>query len=501
MRKLALINLSAILIFAMTMATGLRPAQAQATVTPAVNPALVVSFEGIVASTDMGIGQEFPQFTLALPDGRQVTVITGPYYFLLDSGFDIRVGDRMQVEAYYSLWYQDAYIAITLNNLTTGEILNLRDANGSPLWTNRGGPGYGGMGDCHGCSNGDATIFTFEGIVVSVNMGMGLEYPSFVMVLSDSSKITIMVGPYRYLVENNFTITVGDRMRVEAFRSLWPDNVYAAVELNDLTTGVTLTLREDDGSPLWTRNNGQQGSRGNAYGQDGNNRMGDCWGWIPPAGTLNITTLEGIVLSTHMAAGQEFPSFVLSLNGSGDVTILTGPYYLILQSGFDINIGDRMSVKGFPSLWYENTYVAVELNNLTTNDTLILRDGTGQPNWTGSQQFAERGFGYGGGAAYLDINPANLQALKCTIESVNPGIGQAYGSFTAMKGGKRLTFITAPNRFMLEKNFELRANERLKIRAYPSGLFDDIYVIEFIKNRETGRTLTLRNELGRPMWN
>ncbi|HET9532879.1 MAG TPA: hypothetical protein VFQ92_21165, partial [Blastocatellia bacterium] len=458
-----------------------------------VGLAPILTFEGVVENVDMAVSQEFPTFTLSLPDNSKVTIITGPYYYLLDSGFEIRVGDRLSVRAFLSLWYENTYVAVEITNLSTGETLVLRDAAGRPLWTNQGGPGNGGMGNCHGCGGGPVNIATFEGIVVSVDMACSQQYPSFTLALADGSKIIVMTGPYHYLVESGFVITVGDRVTVRALRSLWPDNTYTAVEITNLTTGATITMRTDDGKPLWMGQGGPGGPGG---------RMGDCSGWIPPnGGSVNIVTLEGTVLSLDMAAGQEFPTFTLSLPGVGVVTIVTGPYYFLLDSGFDIAVGDRLSVRAFESAWYEDTYVAVELKNLTTGETLVLRDASGQPVWPRSQQHADRGQGYGGGAAWFEVDSASLSTIKGPVRDMNTGIGEGYASYTVVKSGNRFTILAGPYRFMLENSFEVREGHRIKVRAYRLTRFDNLYVAVSIKNLATGKSLTLRDENGNPLWN
>jgi hypothetical protein len=230
--------------------------------------------------------------------------------------------------------------------------------------------------------------------------------------------------------------------------------------------------------------------------------MGDCTGWIPPGGgSVNIVSLEGTVVSVDMAAGQEFPTFTLSLPGDGQVTIITGPYYFLIESGFEIRVGDRLLVQAFLSLWYDDTYVAVKIWNLTTGDTLILRDASGQPVWPRSQQLGEGGMGYGGGAAWLEIDPASIRTIKGTVEGVNPGVGEGHASIIVVKsGGKRFSVLTGPYRFMLENSFEIRAGHRVKVRAYKSTQLETIYVAAMVNNKTAGKKLNLLDESGRPYW-
>jgi hypothetical protein len=90
------------------------------------------------------------------------------------------------------------------------------------------------------------------------------------------------------------------------------------------------------------------------------------------------TSLEGFVESVNLERGMGTPSFVIPASGK-KVTIIVSPYWALANALFEIRVGDNMSVLAFPSLQYENTYVAAELKNLTTGKVLTLRDDYGMP--------------------------------------------------------------------------------------------------------------------------
>lgn len=463
-----------------------------------------VTLDGVVESVTMCVSQEFPAITLGLAGGTSATVLTGPYYFLEDHDFRIRVGDHMTVEAFLSLWHENVYVAVALTNVTLGETMVLRDETGHPLWTAQGGPGSGGLGECHGGGAGPVDIVTTEGVVVAMNLGFSLQYPSITIARADGSKVTLVLGPYRYLVENGFEIAMGHRVRAEAFLTTWPDNTYAVVLLENLTTGVTLTLRTDDGKPLWVQYGGpgMPGGPGGPGGHgNGTSRMGDCSGWIPPEGGLmTIVTLEGVAVKVEMAPGQEFPTFDLALADSRLMTVVTGPYYMLLQAGFHISAGDRLRVRAFPSMWYEDTYVAVEIENLTTGETITLRDDSGHPLWTGAEQHGGRGIGFGGGAAWIDVPAGPMRVIQGPAENPGAGMGDGFSCLTVRKAnGKRFTIVGGPQWYELQQRFEVRANQRVRVQAYPTW-FDGVYVACTIKNKTTRDRLRLRDQDGRPLW-
>ncbi|MBI3949990.1 MAG: hypothetical protein HY314_06000 [Acidobacteria bacterium] len=222
-------------------------------------------------------------------------------------------------------------------------------------------------------------IVSLEGVVESVNLRIGQGTPSFTLAKANGSKVTVITGPYYILLENNFAINVGDQMVVRAFPSLF-ENTYVAVELKNLTTGAALTLRDENGFPLWTRGGGPGGPGRGHY-------CGANW---PIANPADIVSLEGAVGSVNMGIGQGFPSFTLTQAGGNTVTVITGPYYILLENDFEINVGDQMAVRAFPSLRLENTYVAIELKNLSTGAVLSLRDENGVPLWSNGPRRGRR---------------------------------------------------------------------------------------------------------------
>ena len=82
-------------------------------------------------------------------------------------------------------------------------------------------------------------------------MGPGMGHPSLTLPQPDGSRLTIMLGPYPFLAEKNFQVAVGNQVSVLAFQSYWDEKTFVAIEVRNLTTGSSLTLRQADGTPLW----------------------------------------------------------------------------------------------------------------------------------------------------------------------------------------------------------------------------------------------------------
>ena len=106
---------------------------------PNINLEAKTSLAGIVQSVDMAPGQGFPNFTLLVGD-QVFTVVAGPFWLLQQTNFQISKGDSLSVVAYPSLQHDGAYVAATINNLTTQKTIKLRDENGLPIGTQGASP-------------------------------------------------------------------------------------------------------------------------------------------------------------------------------------------------------------------------------------------------------------------------------------------------------------------------------------------------------------------------
>jgi hypothetical protein len=247
--------------------------------------------------------------------------------------------------------------------------------------------GAGQQPAAHAAANTE--ILTLAGTVTAVNLAAGQGMP-FITLLSNQGEVTIMIGPYRLLMDQKFEIKQNQVLEVKAFQDPRMPNTFAATELKDYGTGATVVLRSAAGMPQagrgsmgMMRGGGMRGM-GNAGGgtmhgmgggmMNGTGACADC-------ANLDLkgkTTLEGTVQAVSMAAGQGFPNVTL-LVGNNPQTIMTGPYRALQQDDFKISVGDRLSLVAYPSLQHENTFVAAAIDNLTAQKSIKLRDESGVP--------------------------------------------------------------------------------------------------------------------------
>jgi len=221
-------------------------------------------------------------------------------------------------------------------------------------------------------------IVTLAGSVTAVNMAPGEGMPTITL-QSSAGPVTVLVGPYRVLADSKFTITPGETLEIKAFPDLRIANVYVATELGNTATGATVVLRDASGMPRAGGRGGMMMHGGGramgvmrGAGAAATRDMGDCPYALSNYDLSARSVLEGTVESVDMAAGQGSPTFTL-LTGGKKVSVLACPYRLFLLADFRISVGDRLSVAAYLSTNVEASYLAAEINNLTTQKSLKLR--------------------------------------------------------------------------------------------------------------------------------
>ena len=87
---------------------------------------LVVS--GVVVALDSDL-------VVRTADGTELTLSLGPSWYRESSGVELAVGDEVQVSAFYE---GEELMVGTIENLSSGQALALRNESGQPLWSGRG---------------------------------------------------------------------------------------------------------------------------------------------------------------------------------------------------------------------------------------------------------------------------------------------------------------------------------------------------------------------------
>jgi hypothetical protein len=75
------------------------------------------------------------ELILETDDGEVLEVHTGPQWYWDENGYQLAVGDQVLVTGYE---HEGEFEAGQIENLTSGQVILLRDEDGRPLWSGRG---------------------------------------------------------------------------------------------------------------------------------------------------------------------------------------------------------------------------------------------------------------------------------------------------------------------------------------------------------------------------
>jgi hypothetical protein len=88
-----------------------------------------LTLQGTVLSVDAD------SLVVQADSGEQVIVENRAWWFAQEQGFTSREGDRVTVVGFYE---NDDFEVGQIDDLTTGQMVSIRDASGRPLWAGRG---------------------------------------------------------------------------------------------------------------------------------------------------------------------------------------------------------------------------------------------------------------------------------------------------------------------------------------------------------------------------
>ena len=217
-----------------------------------------------------------------------------------------------------------------------------------------------------------STLRTVTGEVTAVAMDYGLGHPGFTMNSSQEGTLTVNLGPYFYIVANNFSMAVGDQVSVKIANCTCG---VVAFEVTDLTTGKEISLRSDDGLPLWT--GGNKKGNGNGGGHNGNGqRMGGYGAGI----VVDLSTLmevAGPLTAVSSGLGTHNNTVTLQATATESYTVSIGPYWYMTQNGFAFQQGETVRIR---MAQCQGRWVAFSVTR-PTGEVLQLRDDQGVPLW------------------------------------------------------------------------------------------------------------------------
>ncbi len=100
----------------------------------------------------------------------------------------------------------------------------------------------------------------------------------------------------------------------------------------------------------------------------------------PLVNAASKVALLGYVDAVNLTRGTGMPSITLLQSDGKKATVIVSPFWAIANAGFEIQPGQNLSITAFPAVQLQNTYLAAEIQNLTTGKVLTLRNDAVFPN-------------------------------------------------------------------------------------------------------------------------
>lgn len=188
-------------------------------------------------------------FEMTLENGETAFVELGPADYWTNQGIMLEAGQTVTVDGSINEGMLHARAVLTAD----GQILQVRDENGMPLWS-------GGVSNAQGQngSGGESKIqidewLTIEGTLMSFQGG------NMTMSTSEGEILFFKTGQPRFFSEQGVSFQVGDEIVVVGF---YLDGEFQAGDITQVSTGLRVMLRDPNGRPLWAGAGNGGGGKG-----------------------------------------------------------------------------------------------------------------------------------------------------------------------------------------------------------------------------------------------
>ncbi len=195
-------------------------------------------------------------FKFQLQNGEIVYVELGPSEYWQNQGVELLAGMPVIVDGTINEGMIHAYQVM----LVDGQVLNIRTADGQPLWSGGIDNGQGAnAGNGEEGHSGDLNQIddwvTIEGTLISFQGG------NMAMSTVDGEIISFQSGQPRFFASQNVSFQVGDEIVVVGY---YENGQLMAGDITQVETGLRVMLRDPNGRPLWAGpgGNGNSNSRG-----------------------------------------------------------------------------------------------------------------------------------------------------------------------------------------------------------------------------------------------
>lgn len=216
---------------------------------------------------------------------------------------------------------------------------------------------------------------TVEGSVISAGS------QAMVVELVDGRQLLVEGQPWLYAQTQVFSPQVGHQLVMEIFEE---DGELKPGRIDNLSNGETVTLRLENGQPMWAlslqNDRGLANGRGQGQGQgNGGRGQGNTSGEQTGGGlsTTDALTYQGIAVTVN---GTEL---VIDADANGLVLVEGRAWTYAQEQGMDAQVGHTIIITGFVE---DGEFKAISLENLTTGQRIAVRDANGRPLWSGGRR-------------------------------------------------------------------------------------------------------------------
>lgn len=141
---------------------------------------------------------------------------------------------------------------------------------------------------------------------------------------------------------------------------------------------------------------------------------------------------------------------------------------------------------------------AIEIENVTSNKKIVVRDAQGLPEWDSrgrgvrAEGHGEAGFRRGAGC----LDPVSVTPVAGVIDRVVMGAGIEMPYVIVKTASELVTVKIGPERILLENDFELNAGDQMTIEAARCAVRDELVALTI--TNAAGVKVTLRTPDGLP---
>ena len=182
-------------------------------------------------------------FQMTLENGETAFVELGPPEYWTNQGVTLEAGQTITVDGSIN----DGMIHATAVQTADGQVLQVRSADGMPLWSGGVDNSQGQNGNSEGDHSGEPQIQVDEWITVEGTL-MSFHGGNMTMATADGDILSFKTGQPRFFAEQGITFQVGDEIIVVGF---YQGAEFKAGDITQVSTGLRVMLLDPNGRPLW----------------------------------------------------------------------------------------------------------------------------------------------------------------------------------------------------------------------------------------------------------